>query len=27
LEYGEDLIPELMKQLEPLKGEFTILTL
>jgi len=27
LEYGEQLIPELMKALEPLKGEFLILTL
>jgi bacillithiol biosynthesis cysteine-adding enzyme BshC len=27
LEYGEELIPELLKTLEPLKGEFTILTL
>ncbi|GGW70959.1 bacillithiol biosynthesis cysteine-adding enzyme BshC [Winogradskyella epiphytica] len=27
LEYGEQLIPELLKALEPLKGEFLILTL
>lgn len=27
LEYGEDLIPKLIKNLEPLKGEFSILTL
>ncbi len=27
LEYGDQLIPELMKSLEPLKGEFLILTL
>ena len=27
LEYGDDLIPELMKHLEPLSGQFTILTL
>ncbi|WP_439150908.1 bacillithiol biosynthesis cysteine-adding enzyme BshC [Winogradskyella sp.] len=26
LEYGEDLIPELMKTLEPLKGKFLLLT-
>ncbi len=27
LEYGDSLIPELMKSLEPLKGEFSIITL
>jgi uncharacterized protein YllA (UPF0747 family) len=27
LEYGDQLIPELMKHLEPLKGEFLILNL
>ena len=27
LEYGDDLIPELLKSLEPLKGEFLILTI
>ena len=27
LEYGDDLIPELMKSLEPLSGQFTILTI
>ncbi len=27
LEYGEQLVPKLIKNLEPLKGEFTVLTL
>ena len=27
LEFGEDLIPQLLKSLEPLKGEFLILNL
>ena len=27
LEFGDDLIPELIKNLEPLKGEFTVLTI
>jgi uncharacterized protein YllA (UPF0747 family) len=27
LEFGENLIPELVKSLEPLKGEFIIITL
>jgi hypothetical protein len=27
IEYGDQLIPELMKHLEPLKGEFSILNL
>ena len=27
LEYGDNLIPELLKSLEPLKGEFLILTI
>jgi len=26
LEYGDELIPELIKSLEPLKGQFTIIT-